>query len=249
MSQARLKDHNIFVTGASRGIGAAIARKLAQQGARVALSYTSKPDLAEAVCKELPGEGHFTVRLDLASEESVEEAFKTVLERFGTLQGLVNNAGLTRDQLLLRMKAEDFDQVIQANLRGTYLCTKAAVKPMMKARRGSIVHVTSVIGQTGNAGQVNYAASKGGIEAMSKSVALELASRNVRSNCVAPGFIESDMTQALTDAQRQQILDKVPLGAIGSGDDVAYAVSFLLSEESRYVTGHTLSVNGGLYMG
>ena len=249
MTHHDLFGKTIMVTGASRGIGSAIASHLASLGAQVAITYTSKPDLAMQVSAGLPGSGHLVVPLDLNDESSIQGAFDATLEKFGRLDGLVNNAGLTHDQLLLRMKAEDFDKVVQSNLRGTFLCTRIASKIMIKARQGSIVHVTSVIGQTGNAGQANYAASKAGIEALSKSVALELASRNIRSNCVAPGFIESDMTHALNDAQRKSILDRVPLGKIGTGKDVALAVAFLLSDDSQYITGQTINVNGGLYMG
>ncbi|MGE3975221.1 MAG: 3-oxoacyl-[acyl-carrier-protein] reductase [Bdellovibrionales bacterium] len=244
----RLENFKIFVTGGSRGIGAGIALKLAQEGAQVALSYTSKPDLAQKVVSELPGSGHFSLKMDISDETSVQTGFKEIFEKFGNLDGLVNNAGITKDQLLLRMKTEDFDQVIQTNLRGVFLCTKEATRPMLKARKGSIVNITSVIGQMGQAGQANYAASKAGIEAFSKSVALELASRNIRSNCVAPGFIETDMTAAMNETQKEAITQAVPLQSIGQAEDVAAAVCFLLSDESRYVTGQTISVNGGLFM-
>jgi 3-oxoacyl-[acyl-carrier protein] reductase len=243
-----LKGHRILITGAGRGIGAGIARVCAQRGARVALGYSSSADAAEALSRELEGTGHLTVKIDVREPSSVTAAFERVLKEFGGLEGLVNNAGVTADQLLLRMKAEDFDRVLQTNLRGVFLCTKEAVRPMMKAKKGSIVNITSVIGQTGQGGQANYAASKAGIEAFSKSVALEMASRNIRSNCVAPGFIETDMTASLSEAQRTGIMAKIPLGSIGSPEDVANAVCFLLSDESRYVTGQTVSVNGGLYM-
>jgi len=245
---ANLKGYRVLITGASRGIGAGIAKKCAESGARVALTYSSNADAAEKVRADLPGSGHMAIKIDVRDPASVIQGFEQVLKEFGGLDGLVNNAGITADQLLLRMKPEDFDAVIQTNLRGVYLCTKEAVRPMMKAKKGSIVNITSIIGQTGQAGQANYAASKAGIEAFSKSVALELASRNIRSNCIAPGFIETDMTAALSDAQRTSITEKIPLGSIGTPEDVANAVCFLLSDESRYVTGHTLSVNGGLYM-
>jgi 3-oxoacyl-[acyl-carrier protein] reductase len=244
----QLKDKKIFISGGSRGIGAGIVKKCAEQGAVVAFSYTSRPDAAEEVLKSLPGEGHFHIKMDISSSESVTSAMNEVLERFGSIDGLVNNAGITRDQLMLRMKEEDFDAVVQTNLKGTFLCTKAVLKPMTKARKGSIVNITSVIGQTGNAGQANYAASKAGTEAFTKSVALELASRNLRANCVAPGFIETEMTGALTDEQKAGILAQVPLARMGQVEDVANAVSYLLSDESSYITGHTISVNGGLFM-
>lgn len=245
----RLKGKRIIVTGGSRGIGADIVLSLASQGARVAFSYASNKDSAEALLSKLspcPLGPHCIVPLDVSDESSVENLFKTVLEAFGGIDGLVNNAGITGDQLILRMKTEDFKKVVDTNLTGAFLCSRAAIKPMMKQRAGSIVHITSVIGQTGNPGQANYAASKAGIEALSKSIAQELGSRNVRSNCIAPGFIESDMTRALNDGQRQAILDKVPMGRIGKGEDVAQACVFLLSDESNYITGSTINVNGGL---
>jgi 3-oxoacyl-[acyl-carrier protein] reductase len=243
-----LKGLHILVTGGSRGIGAAIARRAAREGARVAITYNSNRDSAEKVLKEFSGEGHIVVNMNVADEDSVKKAFAEVLTHFATLDGLVNNAGITKDQLLLRMKAEDFDSVIQTNLRGTFLCTREAVKIMLKARKGALVHITSVVGEMGNPGQANYCASKGGVESLSKSVALEVSSRKIRSNCVAPGFIATDMTQALTDDQKKAMSDRIPLGSIGEPEDVASAVCFLLSDDSKYITGQTLSVNGGLYI-
>jgi len=245
---ALLSQKKILVTGSSRGIGAGIARLLADEGAQVGITYSSSEAQARDVLASLKGSGHIMVPLQVGDEASVTQAFATVLEKFGALDGLVNNAGITKDQLLLRMKEEDFQQVLDINLKGTFLCTKAAIKPMMKARAGSIVNITSVIGQTGNAGQANYAASKAGTEAFSKSIAQEVGSRQIRVNCVAPGFIVTDMTDKLTDDQKTAILSKVPLESLGQVDDVAHAVAFLLSDKARYITGHTLSVNGGLYM-
>lgn len=244
----RLDGKRILVTGGSRGIGAEIVKVLAREGARVAFTYSSNQASAEALLKELPAHSgnHLIVSANVAEESSVDALFEKVLETFGGLDGLVNNAGITQDQLILRMKVEDFQKVIDTNLKGSFLCSKAAVKPMMKQRSGSLVHITSVVGQTGNPGQVNYSASKAGVEAMSKSIAQELATRNVRSNCVAPGFIETDMTAALNDSQRQALLSKVPMGRIGKGEDVALACVFLLSDESNYITGSTINVNGGL---
>ena len=244
----RLAGKKVIVTGGSRGIGATLVQVLAKEGATVAFSYSTSQESAEKIKAELPGSGHFVGKMDLTDESSIDNFFSKILEYWGGVDGLVNNAGLTQDQLILRMKSEDFDRVIQANLRGTFLCTKSALKPMLKARKGSVVHITSVIGQTGNPGQANYAASKAGIEAMSKSIALELASRAIRSNCIAPGFIETEMTGQLTEAQRAGILERVPLGRIGSPHDVSMAAVFLLSDESNYITGCTLNVNGGLYM-
>jgi 3-oxoacyl-[acyl-carrier protein] reductase len=244
----RFQGKCILVTGSSRGIGAGIARRLASEGARVAITYSSNPDSAQKVLESLPGEGHIRLQLNVGDEASVQAAFDEVAKTFGKLDGLVNNAGITRDQLLLRMKTEDFESVINTNLKGAFLCTRAAVKLMIKARTGSIVNITSVIGEMGNAGQSNYAASKAGVEGFTKSVAQEVASRNVRVNCIAPGFIVTEMTDVLTDQQKEAILAKVPLNALGDVEDIASATAFLLSPESKYITGHTLSVNGGLYM-
>lgn len=244
----RLKGLNVLVTGGSRGIGAAIALETARQGARVAITYNSNRESAERVVREFPGEGHLVLAMNISDEESIKKGFAELMVHFPALDGVVNNAGITKDQLLLRMKAEDFDSVVQTNLRGTFLCTREAVKLMLKARKGSLVHITSVVGEMGNPGQANYCASKGGVEAMSKSVALEVASRSIRSNCVAPGFIATDMTHALTEDQKKAMMDRIPLGRIGDGADVAQAVCFLLSDDSKYITGQTISVNGGLYM-
>lgn len=243
-----LQGKNIFITGGSRGIGAGIVRLLAEQGARVGFSYTTRPDAAEQLLGSLPGSGHFSIKMDVGQESEVESGFRQVLERFETLHGLVNNAGITRDNLILRMKTEDFDEVIRTNLRGTFLCIKAVIKAMVKARGGSIVNITSVVGQSGNPGQANYTASKAGVEAMTKSLAQELASREIRFNCVAPGFIETEMTGALNEQQREAILAQVPMKKMGKTEDIAHAVRFLLSHESNYITGQTISVNGGLYM-
>jgi 3-oxoacyl-[acyl-carrier protein] reductase len=244
----RFEGKNILVTGSSRGIGAGIARRLATEGARLAITHIASDEQALQIIAGLEGNNHIAVPLDVTSEESVNTAFGMISEKFGTLHGLVNNAGITKDGLLLRMKIEDFQAVIDTNLKGTFLCTRAAVKLMLKARQGSIVNITSVIGEMGNAGQSNYAASKAGTEGFSKSVALEIASRGLRVNCVAPGFIVTEMTEILTDQQKEAILAKVPLNAMGSIEDVAAATAFLLSDEAKYITGHTLSLNGGLYM-
>ena len=243
-----LEGKTVLVTGSSRGIGAATAIHLSQLGMRVAITYSRSKDKAEEVFKQLSGDGHMMVSLDVSNEASVKESFNTISKEFGGLYGLVNNAGITRDQLLLRLKEDDFDAVINTNLRGTFLCTKLAVKIMMKAKIGSIVNVTSVIGQVGGAGQANYAASKAGVEAFSKSIAQEVGSRAIRLNCVAPGFIETDMTDELPEDRKEAILDAVPMKSIGEPIDVAHSVAFLLSDESKYITGQTISVNGGMYM-
>ncbi len=237
-----------MVTGGSRGIGASIVKYLADEGAQVAFTFSSREESAQQVAHTLSGDGHFYIKMDIASEASVTEAVDHILEKWPEVDGVVNNAGITKDQLLLRMKAEDFDSVVNTNLRGTFLVTKAFIKPMMKARRGSIVNIVSIIGETGNAGQANYAASKAGTIAFTKSVALELGSRNVRVNNVAPGYIATEMTDVLSEDVKNKMMEKIPLGRIGEGKDIAQAVRFLLSDESSYITGHTLDVNGGMHM-
>lgn len=248
MSHSRLQGKKIVVTGGSRGIGAAVVKYLAEQGAQVAFTYSTREESAAEIAKNLPGEGHFYCKMDIGDETSVDQAAESILQRWGDIDGLVNNAGRTKDQLFLRMKSEDFDTVINTNLRGTYLVTKAFTKSMIKARKGSIVNITSVIGQTGNMGQANYSASKAGIHGLSKSLALEFASRGIRVNCVAPGMIATDMTEVLSEEMKKKIVDKIPLQSMGQPNDVAAAVCFLLSDEAKYITGHTLNVNGGLFM-
>lgn len=243
-----LKDNFIVVTGASRGIGAGIAKYLAEQGATVAITYSSNPDSAAKVLSEMPGSGHMSVKLDVSSQDSVSAAFDEILGKFPRIDSLVNNAGITRDGLLMRMKEEDFDAVIATNLKGAFLCTKTVMRPMLKARKGSIVNISSVIGQMGNAGQANYAASKGGLEGFTRSVAHEVASRSIRVNAVAPGFIVTDMTHAMDEKQKEAIQGRIPLERLGTTEDIAQAVAFLVSDMSRYITGQVIQVNGGLYM-
>lgn len=245
---ADLSGKNIIVTGSSRGIGAGIAKKLASFGASVCVTYSNSEAKAKEVISSLPGEGHLLLKLDTKNQDSVNDFYKSVLEKWDKIDGLVNNAGITRDQLLLRMKTEDFDDVYETNLRGTFFCTKSVMKPMMKKKSGSIVNITSVIGSIGNAGQSNYAASKAGTEAFSKSVAKEIGSRGIRVNCVAPGFIETDMTDELDEKQRDALLSQLPIARLGSTDDIASAVAFLLGDESTYITGQTIHVNGGMYL-
>lgn len=237
-----------FVTGGSRGIGAGIAKHIAEHGGRVAISYASNNSAAEKVLGELKGEGHMMVAMNLTDNESIKNAAAQILESFGKLDGLVNNAGKTDDQILLRMKPEQFEDVVAANLTGTFNCTKAFLKPMTKARKGSIVNITSVVGLMGNPGQSNYAASKAGITGFSKSVALEMASRNIRVNCVAPGYIATEMTEAMEDKAKDAVKGRIPMARMGQVEDIASAVSFLLCDQSQYITGHTLSVNGGMYL-
>lgn len=248
MGRNSLQGQRILVTGGSRGIGAGVVQLLAEEGAQVAFTYASREDSARQIMEKLPGSGHFYVQMDISNEDSVEKGVAQVFEKWSEVHGLVNNAGVTKDQLILRMKTEDFDHVMNTNLRGTFLLCRAFAKPMIKARRGSIVNITSVIGLTGNAGQSNYAASKAGTVGFSKSLAQEVASRGVRVNCVAPGFISTEMTEVLNEEQKKKILEKIPLQNIGEAQDVAWAVRFLLSDESKYITGHTLSVNGGMFM-
>lgn len=243
-----LEGKKIIVTGGSRGIGAGIVKTLDSLGATLAFTYSSRKDAAEKVLSELKGKDHIIEQLKLTEEDSINTAIKNITSAWGNIDGLVNNAGITSDQILLRMKVEDFDNVIQANLRGTFICSKAVLKPMVKARKGSIVHITSVVGQMGNPGQANYAASKAGVEAFSKSLAKELGSRNLRSNCVAPGFIETEMTESLTDEQKQNLLGGLAIPRLGSVNDIASATAYLLSDISSYITGQTIAVNGGLYM-
>ncbi len=239
-----------LVTGASQGIGRAIALQLAKAGHTVALAARNEGKLAE-VQAEIAAAGGVAEMfpLDVSEEASLRAAAKAVLERLGTVHILVNNAGVTRDGLALRMKASDFDDILRANLTGAFLLTQALLSPMMKARWGRIVNITSVVGETGAAGQANYAASKAGLIGLTKSLAREFASRGITVNAVAPGFIQTAMTDVLTEAQKTGILAQIPLGRYGAVDDIAAAVAFLSSESAGYITGHTLDVNGGMYMG
>jgi 3-oxoacyl-[acyl-carrier protein] reductase len=243
-----LTGKKIFVTGGSRGIGAGIVKTLADLGAQVAFSYSSNEAKAQEVLKSLKGNGHFCVQMDVSNAASVESACGQVLQTWPDIDGVVNNAGITKDQLLLRMKADDFQQVIQTNLVGVFHVTKAFTKPMLKASKGCFVNISSVIGSVGNPGQSNYAASKGGLDAFTKSLALELASRGIRANCIAPGYIKSDMTDALNEAQLKSLTEKIPLGRPGEPAEIATSVAFLLSDAASYITGQTLHVNGGMYL-
>ena len=238
----------VVVTGGSRGIGKGIAQAFAEAGAKVALTFQSNDEAAEKTLAQLPGAGHKMYKFNAAIQTEVEEAIPRIHSEMGGLHILVNNAGVTRDKLLLMMKAEDWDQVIATNLRSVFLCTKMAVKLMLKTREGSIINITSVVGQMGQGGQSNYAASKAGIIAFTKSVAQEVASRQIRLNCIAPGFIQTDMTDSLTEEQKKAFMDAIPLKSMGLATDVAYGCLYLASPFARYVTGHTLNINGGLYM-
>ena len=235
-----------LVTGASGGIGSAVAKSLAARGAKVALSGT-REDALRAVAAEIPGA--VILPCDLSDAEAVDGLIpRTVDALGGALDILVNNAGVTRDNLVMRMKDEEWDMVIRVNLEAAFRLIRAASKPMMKARFGRVISITSVVGATGNPGQANYAASKGGLTAMSKALAQELASRNITVNCVAPGFISSAMTDGLPDAQKDALTARIPAGKLGEGADVAAAVVYLASREAGYVTGQTIHVNGGMAM-
>ena len=235
-----------LVTGASGGIGSAIARALAGQGARLAVSGSNGEKL-EAFRASLDGD-HVALPCDLADAAAVDGLVPAAVEALGGLSILVNNAGVTRDNLAMRMKDEEWDAVIRVNLEAAFRLARAAAKPMMKARFGRMISITSVVGTTGNPGQANYAASKAGLVGMSKALAQELASRGITVNCVAPGFIRSAMTDALPEAQQAALLGRIPAGGLGTGADVAAAVIYLASRESGYVTGQTLHVNGGMAM-
>lgn len=245
-----LQGKHALVTGASRGIGRSIALELAKQGAHVAVNYAGSEDRAQAVVDEIIalGQKAFKVQADVSNEKSVKDMVKTVVDTFGSLDILVNNAGITKDNLLMRMKEADFDDVININLKGVFLCTKAVSRPMMKQRGGTIVNVASIVGVSGNPGQTNYVASKAGVIGMTKSVAKELASRNIRVNAVAPGFISTDMTDELSDEQQEAMLDMIPLGKLGTPEDVAVVVRFLASDDAKYMTGQTIHIDGGMVM-
>ena len=239
-----------LVTGASQGIGRAIAMALAVDGCHLALAARTESKLAEVKTEiETAGGTAEIFPMDLAAEDSIKAGAKAVLSHFGAVHVLVNNAGVTRDTLALRMKAADFTDVLHANLTGTFLLTQALLAPMMKARWGRIINITSVVGETGAAGQANYAASKAGLIGLTKSLAREFASRSITVNAIAPGFIQTAMTHVLTDEQKAGILGQIPLARYGEVNDVAAAATFLASDAAGYITGHTLDVNGGLYMG
>jgi 3-oxoacyl-[acyl-carrier protein] reductase len=239
-----------LVTGASQGIGRACALALAAEGATVALAARNVEKL-EAVAAEIDAAGGAAkaYALDVSSEESIRTAAKAVLADHGAVHILVNNAGITKDGLALRMKLADFDDVLRTNLTGAFLLTQAVISSMMKARWGRVINITSVVGETGAAGQANYAASKAGLIGLTKSLAREFASRSITVNAIAPGFIETAMTHALTDEQKAGILAQIPLARYGADADIAAAVAYLASDGAGYITGHTLDVNGGLYMG
>jgi 3-oxoacyl-[acyl-carrier protein] reductase len=247
MSNLPLSGEIALVTGASRGIGAAIANELAAQGATVIGTATSEAG-AQAIAERLASHGGHGRVLDVANGESIDTLIDGIAKEIGPISILVNNAGITRDNLLMRMKDEDWQAILDTNLTSVYRTSKAVMRAMMKARKGRIINIASVIGVTGNAGQANYAAAKAGIIAFSKSLAREIGSRGVTVNVVAPGFIDTDMTKALPEEARNAMLGQIALGRFGAPDDIARAVSFLAGPAAAYITGETLHVNGGMYM-
>ena len=241
---------NVLITGASRGIGAQIAKTLADMGLKVWINYRSKPEIADALQAEIEQNGGkaAVIKFDATDEDEFIKGINLIVDSDGELSYLVNNAGITNDKLALRMKTSEFTDVINANLTSAFIGCREALKAMSKKRCGAVVNVASIVGEMGNAGQVNYSASKGGLIAMSKSFAKEGASRNIRFNSVTPGFIETDMTHGLSDEVKKTYSDNIPLKRFGSASEVAEAVAFLLSDYASYVTGETLKINGGLYM-
>ncbi|MFO7761220.1 MAG: 3-oxoacyl-[acyl-carrier-protein] reductase [Thermodesulfobacteriota bacterium] len=239
------------VTGGSRGIGRAVSLRLATAVSRIIVNYVSNPERAEetvVAIKEQGGDAE-AVRFNVADSADVQKAFKQILDNYGRIDILVNNAGITRDGLVATMKEKTWNDVLDTNLRGAFNCIKAVSRPMMKQRRGRIVNITSVVGFTGNSGQANYGAAKSGLMGLTRSVARELASRNITVNGVAPGYIDTEMTRGLSDEVKEKILAEIPLASLGSVEDVAGAVAYLVSADGRYITGQVIHVNGGMYMG
>jgi 3-oxoacyl-[acyl-carrier protein] reductase len=244
-----LKDKVALVTGASQGIGWDIAQALVVAGAKVAVAARTEEKLALLVGEiETAGGEAIAVKMDVADAEQVKAGFKQVIDKFGRLDILVNNAAITRDGLAVRMKADDWDAVIRTNLTGAHLCIQQALGTMMRARAGRIINVSSVVAQMGNAGQANYVAAKAGLIGLTKAIAMEIASRNITVNAVAPGFIETPMTDVLSDKVKEELKARIPLGRLGLPRDVAASIVFLASDEAAYITGHVLDVNGGMYL-
>jgi 3-oxoacyl-[acyl-carrier protein] reductase len=246
----RLKDKVAWITGGAQGIGKAIALRFAEEGANLVLTDVDEAGVqktADEIAKE-KGVKTLGLKANAVQFSDCEKVVDQSLDKFGRIDILINNAGITRDNLLMRMSDDEWDSVLAVNLKGVFNGTKAVVRPMMKQRQGRIVNVASVVGLMGNAGQANYAASKGGVVALTKTCAREFASRNILVNAVAPGFIRTRMTDALTEEQKKKLLELIPLGRLGEADDVAKVVLFLCSEESSYITGHVVSVNGGMYI-
>ncbi|RAV04579.1 3-oxoacyl-[acyl-carrier-protein] reductase [Paenibacillus sp. YN15] len=246
-----LSGKTALVTGASRGIGRAIALELAAAGADVAVNYAGSEEAANAVAREIEGLGRraIAIKADVGSAAEAEHMVSQAIEALGRIDILVNNAGITRDNLIMRMKEEEFDQVINTNLKGVFNCIKAVTRPMMKQRSGRIINISSVVGALGNPGQANYVAAKAGVIGLTKASARELASRGITVNAVAPGFIATDMTDKLSEEQKAALLPQIPLSRMGQPEEIARVVRFLASEDASYLTGQTLHVDGGMYMG
>lgn len=245
-----LKGKTAVVTGGSRGIGRTISLRLAELGAFVYVNYVSRPDAAEETIGRITeaGGSGAVIQFDVSDFSATQDAFKQVIAEAGKLDILVNNAGITRDGLVARMKETEWDEVIDTNLKGAFSCAKSAVKPMMKNRWGRIINISSVVGFCGNGGQVNYSAAKAGMVGLTKSLAREFASRKITVNCVAPGYIITEMTEQLSEKVREKMLSEIPAGTLGAAEDVAAAVAYLASDDAGYVTGQTIHVNGGMYM-
>ncbi|CAA3843447.1 TPA: 3-oxoacyl-[acyl-carrier-protein] reductase [Staphylococcus aureus] len=239
-----------LVTGASRGIGRSIALQLAEEGYNVAVNYAGSKEKAEAVVEEIKAKGvdSFAIQANVADADEVKAMIKEVVSQFGSLDVLVNNAGITRDNLLMRIKEQEWDDVIDTNLKGVFNCIQKATPQMLRQRSGAIINLSSVVGAVGNPGQANYVATKAGVIGLTKSAARELASRGITVNAVAPGFIVSDMTDALSDELKEQMLTQIPLARFGQDTDIANTVAFLASDKAKYITGQTIHVNGGMYM-
>lgn len=249
MCEQKLKDKVAIITGGAQGIGRAIAEKFADEGAKIiivdVMEETAKKTADEISKKNVET---LSLKVDVSSSQETEQMVKKTVEKFGKIDIMINNAGITRDNLLIRMSDDEWDKVISINLKGVFNCSKAAAKIMMKQRAGKIVNIASVVGLMGNAGQANYSASKGGVIALTKTMARELASRNINVNAVAPGFIKTAMTEKLSDEQKKKLTDLIPLARLGEAQDVANIVAFLCTDESSYITGEVISVNGGMYM-
>ena len=246
----KFSGQNVFITGASRGIGASVAKVLASYGLKVWIGYRSDENLALNLKESIEEDGFKAaiIYVDVGNENSIIEAFKAILDSDSKLDYLVNNAGITNDKLAIRTKVDDFNKVININLLGTFICCREALKCMSKNHFGSIVNISSIVGEKGNPGQTNYSASKGGVIAMSKSFAYEGASRNIRFNVVTPGFVDTDMVSNLKESIKEQYLKNIPLNRLASPTEIANAIAFLLSDSASYITGEVLKVNGGLYM-
>ncbi|WP_422404295.1 3-oxoacyl-[acyl-carrier-protein] reductase [Mammaliicoccus sp. JADD-157] len=239
-----------LVTGASRGIGKKIALQLGEEGYNIVVNYAGNKEKAEEVVSEIKtfGVDAFAIQANVSEQDEVKAMIKETLNQFGTIDVLVNNAGITRDNLLMRMKQNEWDDVINTNLKGVFNCVQAVTRPMLKQKSGRIINLSSVVGSVGNPGQINYVATKSGVEGMTKTFARELASRGITCNAVAPGFIVSDMTDQLSDELKEQMKSQIPLDRFGEDSDIAHTVVFLASEKANYITGQTIHVNGGMYM-